>query len=94
MGNGGVSALDLSDEFAAHMDHACLFVSLALAEQAVEPGEAIGMDRAGIACKMVGGVLALSINAELIPGAGGAMPRTAGAIFLGFNLPCVAISAC
>ena len=51
------------------MDHAGLLTGFAFAEQSVEPGEAIGMDRAGIACKMVGGVLALSINAELIPGA-------------------------
>jgi hypothetical protein len=70
LGNGRAGALDLVDKFTAHMDHAGLFVSLALAEQSVEPGKAIGMDRAGIACKMVSRVLALSINAELIPGAG------------------------
>jgi len=49
------------------MDHAGLLIGFAFAEQAIEPCKAIGMDRAGIACKMVGGVLAFSINAELIP---------------------------
>jgi hypothetical protein len=51
------------------VNHAGLFVSLSLAEQAIEPGKAIGMDRASIAREMVGGVLTLPINAELIPGA-------------------------
>lgn len=53
------------------MDNAGLFVSLALAEQAVEPGEAVSMDRASIARKMAGRMLAFPINAELITGAGG-----------------------
>ncbi len=56
------------------MNHAGLFVSLAHTEQAIEPGKAVGMDRAGIAREMVGGVLTLAIDAELIPGTGWRCP--------------------
>ena len=64
--NGRPGALGLVKELAAHMDHAGLLIGLSLTKQPIEPGKAIGMDRAGIARKMAGGVLALPIDAELI----------------------------
>ena len=52
------------------MHEAGLFVCLALAEQAIEACEPIGMYGAGVPAEMMDGMFALAIHAELIPRAG------------------------
>jgi hypothetical protein len=53
-------------ELAADMHHAGLLAGQPIAEQPVEAGEPVGMDSALVVSKMRGGMLSLSIHAELI----------------------------
>jgi len=51
----------------------------ARAEQPFEPGEAVGVDGAGIPREMIDRVIALPTDAELVPDAGRSRPGTRGA---------------
>src|SRR6056297_872426 len=69
-GDGGAVAFEDIHELAAHVHHAGLFAGEPLAEQPVEAGEAICMHNALVALEVRGGMGALAIHAELIPGTG------------------------
>lgn len=69
-GDGGAGALEDIQEIAADMHHASLLAGQTLAEQPDEAGEPVGMHDALVAREMRGGMFALAIHAELVPGTG------------------------